>query len=390
MMALVTVVKLLILGLTLGAVVFYLMCIIAAIRFFKGAGRETGPSAEPPSVPVSLMVPLHGADFEAYENYASLCRQDYPEYQIVFGVRDESDTAVPIIRKLIADFPDRDLALVIDAETIGQNLKVSNLRNMLRAVKHEVIVIVDSDIRVGLDYLRNVVAPLADERVGLVTCLYRSAEAPDFGAKLEAIGITAEFMPGVLIARMIEGVKFALGSTIATTRARLGSIGGFEALADYLADDFMMGNLVARSGYEVRLSSYVVETAMAPVGVRGMMRHQVRWGRSTRKSRPLGYLGLVVTHGTALGLLYVAVDRASPVSLLVLVSTLAVRLIMGWLIGVHWLRDGILKRYFWMLPLRDVLSFVIWCLSMVGKRVEWRGRLFDIVGDGKIVEVAQD
>lgn len=385
-MMLIFAIKLLLLTLTAAAVSFYVMCIIAGARFFgHREGRDV--AREPAPSPATIMVPLHGADFGAYENYASLCCQDYPEYQIVFGVRDPGDSSIEVVRKLIADFPHRDISLVIDATAIGQNLKVSNLQNMLAAVKYEIIAIVDSDIRVGPDYLPSVVAPLADERVGLVTCLYRSAAAPDFGAKLEAIGITGEFAGGVLVARMLEGVKFALGSTIVTTRTRLESVGGFKVLADYLADDFMLGNLIARSGYEVRLSHYVVETAMAPVGLIGMIKHQLRWGRSTRISRPAGYLGLILTYGTALALLYLAVDRASLTSLMVLGSTLAVRLTMGWLIGVRWLKDRVLKKYFWLLPVRDVLSFIIWCLSMAGKRVEWRGRLFDIVGDGRIVEV---
>ena len=370
-------------GGTLAANAYYLLSIVAGFRFFSR------PRASEPGefLPVSIMIPLHGADFNAYQNYAELCRQDYPVYQIVFGVRDSRDSSVPIVRKLISDFPYRDIALVISDKTIGQNLKVSNLENMLARVKHEQIVIVDSDIRVGRDHLRKVLAPLSDPRVGLVTCLYRAAETPDFAAKLEAVGITAEFTAGVLMAWMLEGVKFALGSTMATTRTRLEAIGGFHALGDYLADDFMLGNLIERDGYEVRLSHHVVETAMQPAGVRGMMRHQMRWARSTRISRPIGYLGLLLTYGTALALLNVAVDRASTFSLMLLAATLVIRLTMGWMIGVHWLGDRTLKKYFWLVPVRDLLSFLIWCVSWVGSRVEWRGRLFEVARDGKMVQV---
>lgn len=371
-------------GCTVAANAYYLLSIVAGFRFFsRPRASERGDL-----LPVSIMIPLHGADFKAYQNYAELCTQDYPEYQIVFGVRDSRDSSVPIVKKLITDFPDRDIALVISDKTIGQNLKVSNLENMLARVKHEQIVIVDSDIRVGRDHLRKVLAPLSDPRVGLVTCLYRAAETPDFAAKLEAVGITAEFAAGVLMAWMIEGVKFALGSTMATTRTRLEAIGGFHALADYLADDFMLGNLIETDGYEVRLSHHVVETTMQPAGFRGMMRHQMRWARSTRISRPMGYLGLLLTYGTALALLNVAVDRASTLSLMLLASTLVIRLTMGWMIGVHWLGDRTLKKYFWLVPVRDLLSFLIWCLSWVGKRVEWRGRLFEVARDGKMIQVA--
>jgi ceramide glucosyltransferase len=374
-------IKLLLVICTLAANAYYLLAIIASFRFFSS--KETTEEGE--LLPASIMVPLYGADFKAYENYARLCHQDYPEYQVVFGVRDSTDSSVPIVQKLIEDFPDRDVALVISDKAIGQNLKVSNLQNMLAAVKHKRIVILDSDIRVSPDHLRKVLAPLSDERVGLVTCLYRAAEAPDFGARLEAVGITAEFAAGVLMAWMLEGVKFALGSTMATTRERLDSIGGFPALADYLADDFMLGNLIARDGYEVRLSHHVAETAMHPVGIRGMLRHQMRWARSTRISRPMGYLGLILTYGTALSFLNVVVARGSTFSVALFASTLALRLTMGWIIGVHWLDDKILFRNLWLVPLRDLLSFLIWCSSWVGRKVEWRGQVFEVERGGKIV-----
>ena len=368
---------------TLAANAYFLLSIIAGFRFFSRPRTQDGVEL----LPVTVMIPLHGADFKAYRNYAELCRQDYPEYQIVFGVRDAEDSSIPIVHKLIEDFPDRDIALLVSDKTIGQNLKVSNLQNMLERVKHERIVIVDSDIRVSRDYLRKVLAPLSDERVGMVTCLYRAAEPPDFGARLEAVGITSEFAPGVLMAWMLEGVKFALGSTMATTKTRLESIGGFRALADYLADDFMLGNLIEKDGYEVRLSNHVVETVMQPVGFAGMIRHQMRWARSTRISRPMGYLGLILTFGTALALLNVIVAQASVFSLSFFAATLAIRLTMGWLIGVHWLGDNVLKKYFWLVPARDLLSFSIWCLSWVGNKVEWRGRRFKVQRSGKMFQV---
>lgn len=367
-------------SLTLAADAFYLLSIVAARRF--ASSRKAGEIGEFP--PISIMIPLCEADFKAYQNYALFCHQDYPQFQIVFGVREQADSSIPIVEKLIADFPEIDIELVVCPAVIGANLKVSNLENMLGRVKHERIIIVDSDIRVGPDYLRQISRELSEEKVGLVTCLYRAAEAPDFASKLEAIGITAEFHPGVLMARMLEGVKFALGSTMATTRARLESVGGFPALKDYLADDFMLGNLIAESGYEVRLSRTVVETAMAPLGFVRMIRHQLRWSRSTRRSRPAGYFGLIFTYGTALALINLAVARASVLSISLLAVTLAIRLTMGWVIGVGLLGDKILKRHFYLLPVRDVLSFLIWCVSWFGRKVEWRGRVFEVNRDGKM------
>jgi ceramide glucosyltransferase len=375
-------VELVLVCLILSANSFYVLSLFATIRFFRG--RE---SSEAPLPPVTIMVPLHGADFKAYENYALLCRQEYPEYQIVFGVLDNADSSIPLIERLQTSFPEVDIELVICGETIGENLKVSNLQNMLSRVKHETIVILDSDIRVTPTYLRRVVTPLNNQRVGLVTCLYRAAEAPDFAARLEAIGLTAEFMPGVLSAWLLEGVRFALGSTMATTRSRLESIGGFYALANYLADDFMLGNLIAREGYEVRLSDCVVETMLPPVGFAAVVRHQTRWARSTRMSRPMGYLGLILTQGTALAVLNLVASGASIMSIRIICATLIVRTSVGWLIGVHYLRDRILGRNLWLLPVRDLFGLGIWILGLFGRRVEWRGRLFEIVGDGKIVQV---
>jgi ceramide glucosyltransferase len=380
---LLTALKLLCTGATLAACAFYLLSMLAAVRFFRR--KPVAPASE--LDPVSILIPLCGADAGAYKNYAAFCRQDYPAYQIVFGVRDPLDTAVPIVRRLMANFPERDIALVICPKTIGSNLKVSNLYNMLERAKHEWLVIVDSDIRVGTAYLRNIMPLLADQRVGLVTCLYRAAQAPDLAARLEAIGITADFVPGVLAAWLLEGMHFALGSTMALTRTTLKAIGGFQTISDYLADDFMLGNLIAKAGYEVCLARYVVEAVVAPMGFYGMLKHQLRWSRSMRFSRPVGYLGAVLTHGTALALLNLLVHRGAAPSLVLLGVALSLRLSMAWLIGVHWLNDRVLQKSFWLLPLRDLLNFGVWCLGLVGKRVEWRGRLLEIIGDGKIVQV---
>jgi ceramide glucosyltransferase len=380
---LITALKLLCTGATLAACAFYLLSMLAAMRFFRGTTTHQASELGP----VSILIPLCGADAGAYESYEAFCHQDYSVYQIVFGVRDPLDAAVPIVRRLMANFPDRDITLVICPDTIGANLKVSNLYNMLAYAKHEWIVIVDSDIRVGTAYLRNIMPLLADQRIGLVTCLYRAAQAPAFAARLEAIGITADFVPGVLAAWLLEGMHFALGSTMALTRTTLKAIGGFQAIGDYLADDFILGHLIARAGYEVCLARHVVGVVVAPMGFYDMLKHQLRWSRSMRFSRPVGYLGAVLTHGTALALLNLLVHHRAVPSLVLFGVALSIRLGMAWLIGVHWLDDRVLQESFWLLPLRDLLNFGIWCLGLFGKRVEWRGRLLEIIDDGKIVQV---
>ena len=376
-------VKLLLFGATIAACVFYLFSIFAAVRFFDK--QHTAPSST--LQPVSILIPLCGVDEGAYESYAAFCLQDYPVYQIVFGTRDPLDPAIPIVHRLITDFPKRDIALMVCATTIGANPKVSNLYNMLTCVKYEWMVIVDSDIRVDPIYLRTIMPLLANPRIGLVTCLYRAARAPTCAARLEAIGLTTGFIPGVLAAWLLEGMHFALGATMAMTRTTLKAIGGLQAIGDYLVDDFMLGYLVAEAGYEVRLAHYVVEAVLAPMGFYGMLKHQLRWSRSRRFVRPGGYLGTVLTHGTVLAFLTLLLYHSTGLSPVLLAVTLSIRLGMGWLIGVYWLHDTVLQKHFWLLPLCDLLNFGIWCLGLFGKRVEWRGRRLTIGGGGKIVQV---
>ena len=370
--------------LSIGAICYYLTCIFAAWRFFSQ--RPASRISEPP--PASVMIPLCGKDFEAYENYASFCVQAYPDYQIVFGVSSREDSSISVIRKLIADFPDTDIALVIDAGVIGTNPKVNNLNNMLKEAKHDVIVLVDSDIRVEADYLRSVVSELSDEHIGLVTCLYRAAGIPNFAGKLEAVGITGEFAPSVLVAWLVEGVSFALGATIVTTRKNLEAIGGLQAIADYLADDFMLGKLMSQAGYEVRLSSHIVEIVLPPTTFRHMWEHQTRWARGIRACRPWGYFGSILTHGTALALLFVLAGQGSKLSLMILAMTLLTRMATAYAVGIRKLGDKLLRQNFWLLPLRDVLGFIFWCLGQMGKTVKWRGRVFKLVGDGKMTPLS--
>jgi ceramide glucosyltransferase len=366
---------------TAAGLIYYVFCLVAAACFFLQS--SVSPKGLLP--PVTVMIPLRGADPEAYENYTSYCRQEYPHFQIVFGVRDSNDPAVQAVHRLTADFPQTDIALVISDRTIGENLKVSNLENMLAEVKHDTIVIVDSDIRVRTDYLRAIIPPLTEEGVGLVTCPYRSANAKNWPSRLEALWMTTQFMPSVFVARLLEGARYALGATMATTRQRLTDIGGFKALADHLADDYILGYLIWKHGEEVRLVNYVVETLQPPVSFVGMMKHQVRLSRGIRACRPLGHLGLILTFGTTLSLLNVIVAQASALSLGLFGLVCGIRLTCAWLIGVHWLGDTILRQHFWLLPISDLFAALVWGLSYAGKTIEWRGELFRLSGSGKIV-----
>ena len=233
-----------------------------------------------------------------YESFRSHCLQDYPEYEIIFGVSDPADPAIELVERLKQEFPQRAIRLVICSRNLGTNTKVSNLAQMLTQAKYENILVNDSDIRVEPDYLRRVIAPLADNEIGLVTCLYRGIASPTLGSRLESIGISTDFAAGVLTARQLEGgIRFGLGSTLAFRRRDLEAIGGFEAFVDYLADDYEIGKRIAQRGLKVKLSEVVVETFLPAYTLRQFLDHQLRWGRAVRDSRRGGYLGLVLTFG---------------------------------------------------------------------------------------------
>ena len=372
--------------LVLAAMVYHLFAAVAGLLWFADRRRQRALGVDY-SPPISILKPVRGADAGAYENFASFCRQDYPEFQIVFGVREESDPAIPIIRQLQREFPAVEIELVIDDRKIGHNAKVSNLYNLYSRAKHELLLIADSDIRVTPDYLRRVAAPMQEERVGMVTCLYRGEEATTLGGLLENIGISSTFGPEVCSSRALEGIAFALGSTIVLRRGLLEKLGGFAAIADYLTDDFVLGNWTAREGYEIILSDYVVAHISGPATMAEMLRHQVRWGRSIRIMRPWGYRGLILTYGTATSLLSLPLWDFSSFAWGLVGMMLLVRFLPVFLIGLHGLKDRVLARWFWLVPLRDLISFLIWLGSFRGNHIHWRGIDYRVLPDGKLEPV---
>ncbi|MFN0087128.1 MAG: bacteriohopanetetrol glucosamine biosynthesis glycosyltransferase HpnI [Blastocatellia bacterium] len=370
----------------LAAIVYYGIAAAAGLLWFADRRRQRalGTAYAPP---VTIFKPVRGADAEAYENFASFCRQDYPAFQLLFGAREESDPAVPIIRRLQEDFPEREIDLVISSEEIGHNPKVSNLWNMFPRARHDMLLIVDSDIRVTPGYLRRVVAPMQRPEVGMVTCLYRGTNATTPAGLLENIGISSTFGPEVCASRALEGIAFALGSTIVMRRELLEQIGGFPAVANHLADDFMLGNLAARAGCEVVLSDCIVEHVSGPDTIEAMLRHQLRWGRSTRISRPWGYRGLILTYGTATALLALPAWGFAAPGWRLLGVTLLARFLPVFLIGAFGLKDRALARYFWLVPIRDLITFGIWVLSFAGDEVEWRGIRYRVLPSGALAPV---
>ena len=380
-----TVIDFLLLILCLAAVSFYCYAIYAARAFFNQPHR-INQDFHPP---VSILKPICGLDSDAYESLTSFCQQDYPKYQIIFAVLESEDPSIEVVQKIIHYFPDLDIQLVVSDRTLGTNLKVSNLANAVTEAKHDILLIADSDIRVGRDYLRRVIQPLQDSDVGVVTCPYRSL-AQGWVAILEAIGTATEFHAGVLVSNQLEGIKFALGSTIVIRKEILEAIGGFPVIADYLADDFQLGYLPAQAGYKVVLSEYVVEHVLATSTLADSIKRQIRWTRCIRVSRPWGYLGLIFTHGTTASLLVLIATGGSILGWAVLGITWITRLAMAWIVGVKILKDSLAKKFFWLVPLRDLISFTFWCYSFVGNTIEWRGRRLTLTKGGKLVPIQAD
>ncbi len=375
-----TIISVILLMLCLAAIGFYGYAMYAAKEFFAHA-PQPDRNFHPP---LTILKPIHGLDGDAYANLAAFCQQAYPRYQIICGAREEKDPGVEVVKRIISDFPTVDIRLVVSDRTIGTNPKVSNLANMAAEARYPLLLICDSDIRVGLDYLARVVQPLCDPVVGVVTCMYRSLTRGLVGA-IEALGISTDFQAGVLVARKLEGMKFALGSTVLIRRAVLDAIGGWPSVADYLADDFLLGSLPARAGYAVVLSDYVVEHTLAPESFAELIRHQTRWSRTMRTSRPWGYLGLMLTHGTAMSVLFLLASVGSTFGGAILAVTWLVRLTMAWVVGARCLHDESARKFLWLVPVRDLLSFMLWGYSFVGNTIDWRGQRFKLAKGGKLI-----
>jgi ceramide glucosyltransferase len=334
--------------------------------------------------PVSVLKPLCGIDPQGYESLRSHCLQDYPNFEIIFGVRDPDDPVVPAVERLIREFPSVSIKLVVCPRTSGMNLKVSNLLQMLPAARYEHLLINDSDIRVEQDYLRRAIAPLEDSRVGLVTCLFKGVAGNTLGSKLEAISIAADFIPGVLCATQLKRqLDFAMGSTLAFRRSTLDAIGGLEPLSDHLADDYELGNRTFKAGLDVKLADCIPEHCLPEYSLAEFFEHQLRWVRTVRSARPRGYAGLILTFVIPWSLVgvFAAPGTALPWILFsaAVVLRFAVALVFERFILNY--RSGL--RDLWLLPFRDCLALVIWIWCYLGKTVIWRGKKFE-VANGKL------
>ena len=362
---------------TVASTAYCLFCIWAGVRF---ASERKGPRIVAATLPaVSILKPLKGTDPEMYEALRSHCVQDYPQYEMLFGISDAGDPAITVVEKLRREFPERNIRLVRCDKQLGANGKVSSLAQLVPVAAHEILLVNDSDIRVDPDYLRTVVTELQRGDTGLVTCLYRGVPAHRLGSRLEALGISTDFVPGVLAARQIErGLHFALGSTLAFRKHELEAIGGFQAIADYLADDYELGRRIAQTGRRIELSYFIVETHLPAYDLSGFFRHQVRWARTIRTARPTGYAGLLLTFTLPWAALTLALAPRAFWAWALVAVALAARLTSAVVCGMLVLRDKQTLRLLWLLPLRDCLGLIVWITGWAGRKIIWRGQRFEI------------
>lgn len=358
----------------LAATAYYFLAIIAVFKWQAHARQDT-QSRTP--VPLSILKPIHGRDPQFYEAIRSHADQDYPEFEILFGVSDPYDPALEDIERLQDEFPHLSISVRM-VLTKAPNAKVGVLAELAKYARHPLLLVNDSDIVVEPGYLRAVTAPLDDPKIGMVTCLYR-ANSESWASRCEALGIATEFAPSVLVARLLGVVDFALGSTMVFRADALREFGGFSTIAGFLADDYQLGHHIAELGYRIEFAPVVVETDLGGESWEQTWRHQLRWSRTIRVSRPAGYYGYVVTHATLWALVAFAAHQWWAG-----ITALTVRMIAGTLVGIAVLKDRHVGTDFWLIPLRDLFGFAVWLCGVFGHHVDWRDRRLRLEADGRI------
>jgi len=366
--------------------VYYLLVLYSSWLFFRHSndGRLRNLDFTPP---ISNLKPVRGLDPEAYENYASFCRQDYPNYELIFCVADCNDPAVPVLEKLMLDFPDRRIRLLFGSGRAAINDKVTKLVRMVNEAENEFLVISDSDVRVEPNYLRTVVAPLCDPKVGCVTCFYVSFHDETFAQHLQSIGMYSDFYPGILVARQLDGIKFTLGPTIVTTRSHLAGFGGYETIENKPADDLLVGRLIAQQGLKVELLPYAVHTVPDYDSPRALFSKRLRWMTVMRHMRPWGHVGLAFTQGLPWTLTVALTHPSTGIALAYLGAYAGLRAAMTWLIGVWGLHQTGLWKKMPLIVIWDATAFVIWLLTFGRNSIRWRNVDYRI-REGMLVPVA--
>jgi ceramide glucosyltransferase len=368
---------------TLSSTVFLGLTTAGVIRFQRDARRQRRSIPDDTQLPpVSVLKPVHGLEAQLEKNIESFFRQDYPEYEILFAADEEDDPALAVVREVCARYPHIQTRILVTG-TPWPNPVVYAFHCMAEAAAHEILVTTDSDVEVDSSYLRKIVPPLLDPKVGMVTCVYRGKNAAGFFSGLTAIGMSVEMTAGVLVANLLEGMRFGLGPTTVVRKDSLASIGGYTRLKDYIAYDFAIGNLIAKAGYDVILSGHVIDHVVNQKSFRGMWQNQLRWAQTTRYSRPLGHFGsgliFAVPYGL-LGLFAAGLLGHWRIGILLLAAAVINRLAEAWLVGWTVVRDPQIRRAPWLYPLRDLLGFAVWFASYLNLRYVWRDSRFELNG----------
>jgi ceramide glucosyltransferase len=362
--------------------IYYGIALFSGWRFFTR--RVADPASTDFAPPLSILKPVRGLDPDAYENFASFCRQDYPEYEILFCVGDSTDPVVPVIEQVIADFPEQPIRILYGSGRNATNDKVAKLARLSREARYEVLVINDSDVRAERDYLRTVVAPLADPKVGAVTCFYAPTEETTAVQKLQTVGMYSDFYPGIVVAWQLDGVKFALGPTIATTRSKLAEFGGYERIENRPADDLLVGRLIAEQGHEVKLIPYTIQTVADFQSLRDLLLKRLRWIVVMRHMRPWGHLGLIFTFGLPWSVLGALLAGSPVLAACFLLGYLGVRTAMTLQIASWGLKQPISWRDIALIPVWDATAFLIWLVSFTRSTIRWRERDY-YIREGQLV-----
>jgi ceramide glucosyltransferase len=355
---------------------YYTLASIAALRFGAGGSRPAGRTENAAAAPISILKPVRGRDPRFYEAIRSHATQDYPEFEILFGTNDPDDPALEDIERLRREFPGRRIEAIV-APTKAPNAKAGIMAELAKHARYSVLLVNDSDIVVEPGYLRAVAAALSEPNVGLVTCLYR-ADAESWAARFEALGIATEFAPSVMTARLLGQGEFALGATMALSAETLAAAGGFESLEKLLADDYQLGVRVRRLGYRIEFAPGVVSTSLGMETWKEAWRHQVRWSRTIRVSRPGGFFGYAVTHATLWALVAFAAGQWEA-GAAALIARMTAAAVSGRLLG-----DPLVPRMLWLVPFRDLFGFAVWAAGAFGSTVWWRGRKLRLSADGAI------
>jgi ceramide glucosyltransferase len=360
-----------------GSLVYCALIVVATRRYLSAC--QPAPGSQPP---ISILKPLCGHDDGLEDNLRGFFLQDYPEYEVLFGVHRRDDPAVPVAEKIISEFSGRiNARLVVTGESPIPNAKAFSLNRLVREARHDILVMSDSDVRVTPLLLARLAQEFQNQRTGLISCPYRAVPGKSLWSRLEAIGMNTELLGGVLVARMIEGMRFALGCTVAVRRSVLEEMGGFGYLQEFLAEDFVIGQRAAELGHGVLLSSYVIEHRIGSQGIMRNLGHRLRWARSTRRSRPAGYWGQIFTYPLPWALLLCA---AHPSTWPLVVLTVALRSSAAIATVRYVVRDPITQKQWWLLPLQDLIGFLVWISGFVGDTIVWRDRKCTVLRDGRL------